>query len=197
MVLNTKIAASIDGESETENNYKVSYKLGLTGQNGTQTDVNWYLFKSGSGQEVASAKTAPDCILKTEASSGSTKYYYATSQASEEQGTCSAKSYISSKLSDAKLVAWGKIGAGTESQALTPEEGDATELGDALTNKTPSGLDKEILYTTAGPQKYVEEYYYLVVEYPNKEQEQNNDMNKTISISLDTITNITSTLVTE
>ena len=193
MVIDTKIAANLDGSESSNNNYKVSYKLGLTGQNGTQTDVKWYLLKSGSGQEIESAKTAPDCTLNVDTqTSGTTKYWYKSPP--DDSGTCSAKNYINSKLSDAKLVAWGTITAGASNGALTPKSEAATELDGVLTNNTPSGLENEILYTKAGADKYTEEYYYLVVEYPNQESPQNDDMNKTISISLDTITNITSTL---
>ena len=53
MVVGTKIEATIDGGTETQNNYKVAYTLGLKGTNETQTDVKWYLFKSGSGQTLS------------------------------------------------------------------------------------------------------------------------------------------------
>ena len=116
----------------------------------------------------------------------------------DDSGTCSAKNYIDAKLSDGKLVAWGTLEKETSNQTLSAESGEASDLGETIPDKNPSGLDKEVLYTTAGAQQYTEEYYYLVVEYPdNGDQTATDAGGKTISISLDTISNIQSTLVTE
>ncbi len=191
MVAATKVVATSSGEGE--NNYKINYDLKISGENGTGTDVKWYLLRAGDGIGVANVKD-PSCELKIEndVAPSTLKYYYGD----KEDGTCSAKSYLEDgNFNDLQLVAYGTLTANTSpGTELESEDGQAEELG--ITKNTPEGLEGHTLYTTASSNKYTTEYYYLVVEYPNKETEQNSDQKKKISVSISSIENIVSTIDT-
>ncbi len=186
MIATTKVTASTEGEGK----YKVTYDLKLTGENGTQTDVNWYLFRAGDGKGVQNLQ-APGCKLQIDSNGNTSKYYYTN----DGGDTCGPKGYIESKFSDLQLVAKGTLakqsGAGTEATVVPGAMEDIT-----ITKGTPEGLAKHTLYTTAGAGKYTSEYYYLVVEYPNKQDQdasegnQNADMGQKISLSISSIENI-------
>ncbi len=192
MISTTKVTASTAGEGS----YKVTYDLKLTGENGTETDVNWYLFRAGDGTGIK-ALADPKCKLQIDSEGNTSKYYYKNEEKSE---TCTPKGYIEEKLSDLQLVAKGTLAEGAVSNTVLSATPGAME-GIEITNGDPEGLTGQTLYTTTGENKYDTEYYYLVVEYPNKqdsvqgnEGNQNNDMNKKISISISSLENVVTVL---
>ncbi len=185
MVSGTKVVAEKQNP-EDENEYDITYDIGLTATNQTDQEIKWYLVRvDGSFNKESLESTT--CTLSTTPNGTETQYKYTGCTAVGSGGI------IGRNFSDSDLIAYGTISAKTESSKISVA-GDASNLNDSYSSeKTPIGLTKHTLHTSGGNTKttYI---YYLIVEFPNQESDQNGSDNenfgKTISVTFDEITNV-------
>lgn len=168
-------------KSDDNNNYQVTYDLQIQYNNETGTDLDWELYVVDNliGDPL-NAKDNTICELKNQQEAGITKYWYADgTQASEEKSSDSCTgSALKSKLESLNSVklASGKLKFG-QNETITKDSSEdkvTLEEGNQLSNRTLS---------TNGVTK---KYYYLIVKYPNKPQEDQSakDAGKGINVTL-------------
>ncbi len=191
LITGTKVEVTKQNMSD-QNNYEVSYSIGLTGINKTTEDMKWYLLRTSSDGSDQDISNHTKCELKTDSSTQDIKYYYENCDVTGSSGI------ISSEFSDYDLVAYGTLSGNTDGSALSPTEG-ATSFDSAFgTEKEPIGLADQKL-TTNGTTVYT---YYLIVEFPNNKGasqngSSNENFNKQISVSFDSIDSISTKVLTE
>ena len=184
--------ASIDKTSpDDSNDYQATFNLKITYKNQTGTDLNWELYMLDSAISNLDAEKTTICELKqlTDNSSNETKYWYQDKNAGDNPSNegCTA-SAITGKLSEdgATKIASGILKTGEENGTITKatEPGDEYTAGDTdLTKRTINTSDKKA------------KYYYLVVKYPNKNDNQaKTDAGKDINVTLSLDGTPTSTL---
>ena len=191
LITGTKVELSKQDEGD-QNDYEVTFDIGLTGVNETTEEMNWYLFRTASDASSQEITNHVNCSLQTPTTGTETKYYYTGCEATGAEGI------ISSEFSDYELVAYGKLNGSTSKPGspVSPTEENSNFNGAFEMEKEPVGLSGQKL-TTNGNKVYT---YYLIVEFPNKESasqngEGNANFDKQISVSFDSIDSITTKVV--
>ena len=186
LITGTKVELSKQEEGD-QNDYEVTFDIGLTGINETTEEMNWYLFRIASDASSQDITNHVNCSLQTPTTGTETKYYYTGCEVTGAEGI------ISSEFSDYELVAYGKLNGNTNEpgSSVSPTTENSTFDGAFEEAKEPVGLTGQKLATN-GNKVYT---YYLIVEFPNSEGSQNGAQNanfgKQISVSFDNIDNIT------
>ena len=149
-----------------ENNYTLGFNLKITYTNGTETELDYTIYKSTTS--LSSSLGEATCqFVEDEVSPGKINYYYT----SDGQKTSAGGSDCSGPSLTTELAS-GKLSANKTSTDIVKT--DVTELG----NQTVDTDDTDGVF------------YYVIVKYPNKadssgdEGNQNNDMGKPINVSL-------------
>ena len=178
------------------NDYKASFDLEITYTNKTGTDLDWELWvidkKIGELDQFSSGGFAKitTCELKTKVVGNTTYYWYAdVADKGEDYQTeqCEAEAIKTAvKAADGKMIAHGKLlhDEGTQDKKITKATNGNEEinLDDVESANSTNNLGDRELSTKTGKDSKV---YYLVVKYPNKDQNQATaDAGKDISVKL-------------
>ena len=163
------------------NTYDFSYDLSLTGTSGITTALNWHLYELDQNaettlSEVLGTKFGIDsCKLVSDTkTTGETRYYYTNDGQpyEEEIGTdkdCNATTLgISTQLSEYE-IAGGTLTSGTWVDTVKSNK-DMSHISSTL---------KDVSDSSSG----VSKYYYLVLEYPNSNTDQKEDIGDTINVT--------------
>ena len=137
-------------------------------------------------------------LTPTTGDNNETRYSYTGESCKAE----SASGVISKEFSDYELVGYGDVSSNIENQNLSATV-TSTDFDGALSGEqTGKGLTNQTRKIDGNKSATDTTYtYYLIVAFPDTGDNQNGtanaNFNKEISVSLDSITNIQSTLVTE
>ena len=188
------------------NNYKTSFDLQIKYKNETGTDLEWELWvlkKKISDLSIAEEgfDSITTCERKEQVVGGNTYYWYAdvedegTDYQSQEQ--CDAEAIKSAvKGESGELIAYGTFPTGKEGeQTITKSSTDKDESGIKYNEQEESQQDEDkkkikanqlgnrTLDTREGESSKV---YYLVVKYPNKNDDQaSTDQGRQITVKLE------------
>ncbi len=166
-MVGAKASITKDPDAEDSNDYKATYNIKITYDNPTNTAMEWKLYRIDSAVTKSEVKTI-DCGLRTKVTeSGATYLWYAQTGSVSEKDSCSLSEGLNSKLTDP--LASGKFTAKTEStQTATVEELESNPLeGQTLSTKTNE-----------------DDYFYLVVKYPNTQENSADDQGKVVKFTL-------------
>ncbi len=153
-------------DSTDSNDYQATFDITITYKNPTDTDLTWSLYKVEDAENALSSETdfsTMPCDLRTK-TSGSSTYLWYGDDANSELGKCELVEAIKTKLGE-EAIATGK---------LEKQKAVNTEI------KGISGLTGLKLDTKSN----TDDYYYLVVEYPNQAGQTEADQGQTINITL-------------
>ncbi len=198
MIAGTKI--EVTKEMGDENDYEVTFDVGLTATNKTDQTLKWYLVRTQEEVESLSDITACNLVSESDGDNHSiTKYYY---------NGCTVENALG-KISDGVLVGFGDITAGDNTKLVTKEKTSIQE--DSNLTGSFTGEDQQLL-NLSGHKLYTDGssvskdnsnmyYYYLIVEFTNNTGESQNgasdaNFGKEISVTFDKITNILSKVKT-
>ncbi len=161
-MVGAKASIAKDPGADT-NDYEATFDLTITYQNPTKTDLTWKLYKvSNSSPVTLEEKNAIECELNHKEDAGTTMLWYAGKDSETETDTCKLTGALTTKLGT--QVATGTFTKETEADTPVSEE----------------SLKGITLSTTANP----DDYYYLVVEYPNTTENDAADQGKVIKFTL-------------
>lgn len=150
------VGASVTAtDSDTANDFDLTYQLNGTISNGTGTELTWTLYEVAS--QVATPVTG--CTVNEVKVGTETRYNYTG---------CT----VDATILGGTEVATGKVAAATGEGLVTPGTVTVTAAGETLTSSNSGAAT----------------YYYLVVEYPNKEAPQDADQGKSVTATLTNLT---------
>lgn len=154
------VGASVTAtDSDTTNDFDLTYQLNGTISNGTATELTWTLYEVAS--QVATPVTG--CTVNEVQVGEETRYNYTG---------CT----VDATILGGTEVKTGKVAAATGEGLDTPGTATVTATGETLTSSNSGAAT----------------YYYLVVEYPNKESSQDADQGKSVTATLTKLTNVQS-----
>ncbi len=168
-IIEGKVAAKRTDDDDS-NNYNFAYGLTIEATNNLETTLTWKLYEQETELSLDSGSTT--CKLVTEAGKGDqsneTWYYYTNDGTDTDSGgsDCTAENLLKAKLINQVPIAEGTILKGSSVSYTKGEE----DLG-SRTISTNDANEKN-------------KYYYLVIEYPNSNDQTKNDAGKAVSISL-------------
>lgn len=151
------VGASVTAtDSDTTNDFDLTYQLNGTISNGTATELTWTLYEVES--QVATPVTG--CTVNEVQVGEETRYNYTG---------CT----VDATILGGTEVKTGTVAAATGEGLVTPGTATVTATGETLTSSNSGAAT----------------YYYLVVEYPNKESSQDADQGKSVTATLKDLTN--------
>lgn len=150
LVVGAKVTAT---DTDTNNDFDVTYTVNGTITNNTRTELSWTLY------EIATEETEPTtgCTLEQTQVGNEMRYSYAD--------TCAANATITGGT----RVDGGTVAAYSTEAVTQP----VTAANEALKSSNSGTVT----------------YYYLVVEYPDTDQKQDQDQGQNITASITEITN--------
>ncbi len=165
-IIGAKATVAKDADSGDTNDYKATFDLKISYKNPTDTDLQWELYKLTTDTAIVEDDfNSMECDLRTE-KSGATTYLWYADDASLKTGVCALSEELSGKLGSS-------IASGTLGHAPVVEEQFSTVIDE-------DGL-KGLELTT---NENTNDYYYLVVKYPNQDKPQKSDQGQTINVVL-------------
>ncbi len=196
-VFGSKASFEKSGDGTDENtNYDLKFDLEIEYENETQTDLYWALYMVES--ESLDDSLDPDCKINTKVDATSTQFWYGDTGGdgvADNGKSCTLTQQQKAILQNTTMVAYGKFAHTDSKQSIGDDaqigktnaeiEGNETSLvtcdselcNPSGTNENP--LKGRTLNTSTTPNKS----YYLVVQYPNKD-DQSEDEGSKISVNL-------------
>ncbi len=154
----TQLTISKSADDNSGKDYGVSYSLSLSYVNNTKTAIKYTVYETTSEVTFDAGCTMTP---DTSAGNGETRYYYTCTKTAADMATAFGETVLDS----------GELAAETATNTVITIDD----------NGAPFTVDTT--GTTA-----VNKYYYVVLEYTNASGAQNDDMGKTISVTLDATT---------
>ncbi len=192
--------------TDTDKNYKATYDLEIKYKNETGTDLIWALYVV-EDDNIDAADPSCNLIVDTVSSPTEVRYWYAdsTDNAQSENKNCTLKGAELTDLTSQVPIAYGFLRKQTSDVEKT-----VSDVGSGAQDELSMGVDKFIsthaeeqheIYNPAGAETNPlenrelkttdasgskDKYYYLVVQYPNndKQDQTTSDKNKAIQVSL-------------
>ena len=174
--------ANFEKDSEDGNKYNLTFDLDISYINNTDTDLYWALYMTAG--DALEADLDPKCKLIADVKDTETHYWYADTNVAEGNAgkSCTLNASQKEILSGTTMIAYGKFSSGQT--ALKSISGESVSQGKVSEgNETspticdgelcnPSGASNPLNGRTLDSEETKSKYYYLVVQYPNKDQEQ-------------------------
>ncbi len=180
-----------EGVKTDEKDYQATFNLKIEYTNKTGTDLDWELYMVEEKNKLTNLNLEETtvCKLQTKTTATDTYYWYADSDTpgyTEGNGDptnagCTAKAITEALTTgeEATKIASGKLNnVSTESGTGTVDKNsDEPEL-------QKEGYNGDLAQRTINTKDNSTKYYYLVVKYPNKNDTQDSDQGKEISVKL-------------
>ncbi len=171
-------------QAEDQNHYQATFNLKITYTNPTGTDLDWTLYMVESKYDNLDASEITTCKLRNKINENELQLWYSDSDSGDptEDAGCKGE-VITTKLTqelNAKTIASGKL---LKNQLVDKEITKDTSTDDSGEYQKGEGADLEGRAINTSDK--TDKYYYLVVKYPNKNENQSpTDEKKEIKVSL-------------